>query len=247
VRASSRRRVRFPTVAFMGLDGSGKSTQADLLGRYVSARGGHWVTVHHSSTKVPGAAILKRRFHSRAIRILKRQGAHVQSGGTDRQQPGGGNALSWIISAYLVCGSFCKALWYRWRFQTAGVILDRCLLDDLIKVEWRFGCRAPAANRLLQLAPKPDLVIVLDGDPATTFERKKAKNCSYPEYLRKKAILQSWLHAAEDRGWTIRTVTITGKQIEEVHEMVLNTLFEPAGRGSELELRMDPDGHGPRE
>jgi thymidylate kinase len=212
------------TVAFMGLDGSGKSTQAELLVRRVSARGERCMLIHHSSTKVPGIAELKRRCHGRAIRVLKRQQVHVVSHDHEEARPSGGTALSWIISAYILSGSFLKAVWYRWRSGGVNVIFDRCFLDDVVKAHWRFGCRLPAADVMLRLVPRPDLLIVLDGSPAVTYERKKSRNCTYDEYLRKKVVFDEWLERSVANAWRVRTIDINGKQIADVHEAIVAVL-----------------------
>jgi thymidylate kinase len=213
---------RARSIAFMGLDGSGKSAQATLLWQRASARGEPWVMVHHSSTKLPGLAGLKQRIHRPMIELLKRRRVHINVTDQTSEVSGGGTALSWITSAYLIIGSFLKAVWYRWRFiLAAGVVSDRCWLDDVVKAHWRFGCRLPAAGLILRVAPKPDVIIVLTGDPATTYRRKKDQNCTYAEYLRKKEILNIWLTDAARRGWNIQAITIDGKPVADVHQTVI--------------------------
>jgi thymidylate kinase len=234
------------TIVLMGLDGSGKSTQAELLWQRASARGEPWVSLHHSSTKVPGVAGLKRRFHREAIHALKRRRAHVEAGDEGQAPAGGGTALSWMISAFIVFGSFSKAVWYRWRYRASGRIMDRCLLDDIIKVHWRFGCRLPAAGVVLRLAPRPDVVIVLEGDPAITFGRKKAANCSFQEYLRKSDLLETWLQEAARSGWRIRRVGIDGRGVADVHQAVLHALDRSDEGVTDRASDLDRPGRLPR-
>jgi thymidylate kinase len=236
------------TVAFMGLDGTGKSTQAQLLWEHASAVGKRWAIVHHSSTKLPVLAGLKQHFHRRVIELLKRRRVHVAMNGHDtrghavvaREPPvyGGGTALSWIISVYLVLGSLMKAVWYRWRFlRVTGLIFDRCFVDDLVKAQWRFGCRFPGAGILLRIAPKPNIVLVLTGEPQTTYGRKKDQNCTYGEYLRKKEILDRWLTEAAARGWNVQPVIVDGRSVADVHRTVVDILAVRYGRCSDVDPR----------
>lgn len=215
------------TVALMGLDGTGKSTQAEALERSERASGRRVTRIHHASTKTPIVASLKRRYHSRLVALLKRQGSHVQwSDAEPRTGSPSGDLVGVLIGSYLLAGSFLKSLWYRGRYRRGTVVLDRCLLDDIVKVRWRFGALAGLGSWLMRFAPRPDVVVVFAGEPAVTFERKKTRNCSYAEYLGKREVLSAVLSEAAGAGWRIVDVSIDGKGPEEVHDRVLQIRTE---------------------
>jgi len=225
-----RRSQESVTVALMGLDGTGKSTQAEALERSERASGRRVTRIHHASTKTPIVGLLKRRYHSRLIALLKRQGSHVQWTEADPQAASrSGGAVGALIGSYLLAGSFLKTLWYRGRYRRRTVVLDRCLLDDIVKVRWRFGVMARLGNLLMRFAPRPDVVVVFAGDPEVTFERKKTRNCSYAEYLAKGEVLSAVLREAAGAGWRIVDVSIDGKSPAEVHERVLELRAGAAG------------------
>jgi len=219
VSARSRRKEGL-TVAFMGLDGTGKSTQAELL------QGSSWTRqlrpqrIHHASTTVPGLRALKLRYHAAAIRLLKSRRVHVEIEDRPESRSGGGTSLGSAISTYFLVGSYVKSVWYRRRYGKRLLILDRCFLDDVVKVRWRFGVKSELVGKLMRRAPKPDLVLVFESDPAVGYERKKSKNSTYEEYLQKGKVLDSTLSEAAEYGWEIRRVDIDGRNAEEVHEVV---------------------------
>ena len=218
------------TVALMGLDGTGKSTQAEALERSERASGRRVIRIHHASTRTPVIGALKRRYHSRLIALLKRRGSHVQwTEGKKESLSGGGGPVGWLIGSYLLAGSFLKSLWYKGRYPRRTVVLDRCLLDDIVKVRWRFGTMVWFGNWLMRFAPRPDLVVVFAGDPEVTFNRKKTRNCSYAEYLGKREVLSAVLREAARAGWRIVDVSIDGKGPEAVHGRVLQIRTEEVG------------------
>jgi len=223
-------RGEFATVAIMGLDGTGKSTQAEALERSERAAGRRAVRIHHASTKVPVLGALKRRYHSRLVALLKRRGSHVQWTEAEVQSPsGGGTWIGRLMGSYLLTGSLLKSLWCKGRYRQRTVVLDRCVLDDIVKVRWRFGTMASFGGWLIRSAPRPDLVVVLEGDPVVTFARKKAMNCTYSEYLGKGKALDGVLRDAADAGWKIERISIDGQGPEAVHERILQLRTERPG------------------
>ena len=218
------------TIAIMGLDGTGKSTQADAREGSERAAGRRAIRIHHASTKVPILGGLKRRYHARLIALLKRRGSHVEWTETEAASPsGGGTWIGRLMGTYLLTGSLLKSLWCKARYRHGTVILDRCLLDDVVKVRWRFGSMAWLGTWLIRSAPRPDLIVVLEGDPAVTFARKKAMNCTYAEYLGKGEILAGVLQDAAVAGWRITRLSIDGQGPEAVHERILQLRSERPG------------------
>lgn len=225
------------TVAFMGLDGTGKSTQAQLLQGWKGAGSRRVVRIHHASTKVPGLGALKRRYHARLIAVLKRRGSHVDwDEGSDATGPGRGVRLGSLIGGYLLLGSYLKSIWYRGRYRKHTVILDRCLLDDVVKARWRFGQPAARGRWLLRTAHRPDLVILFEGDPEVCFRRKKVRNCTFREYLGKGNVLSTVIQEAVEAGWTVRSVPIQDLDPQEVHQLVVRIFAR------ELETKPGPEG-----
>jgi thymidylate kinase len=218
------RRPKPPVIAFMGLDGAGKSTQAALFETCEIERGGVPVRIHHGSTMVPGLRQLKYRYHGAAIRWLHRRGGR-EEGSTTHRLAGQAVGRGWYVMVlYFLLGSLTKSLWFSWRHRRRVTILDRCFLDDVVKVRWRLGDRSRLSNWLIRLTPMPDLVIVLEADPSITFERKKAVTCTYAEYLAKRTVLQQVLNEATQCGWKIHRIPIDGLSVGEVHNRVLSIL-----------------------
>ena len=220
------------TVAFMGLDGVGKSTQSEALESEWEARGRRPVRVHHASTKVPGVRALKQRYHGAAVRILGRRRAGAGRLERDDQRLRGGGAVAWVVSMYFLFGSFIKSLWYPWRTAGRPLILDRCFLDDVVKVRWRLGIDTRLSRILMRTIPKPTVIVVLEGEPAQTFQRKKAPTCTFEQYLEKRRVLEFTLQEAVGVGWVVERVEIDGRNPQEVFlevTRVIRTVIGPEG------------------
>ena len=204
----------------MGLDGTGKSTQARYLEEAFRERGDRVIVIHHASTKVPGLAGAKRRFHGRVVKALKKRGAHADWKDGVPTVSKRGRLLSTPLSWWLLCGSLFKSWWYHSRYKGVTTILDRCFLDDVVKVRWRLNQGWTLARALLRVVPRPNLVIVLEGDPMVTYRRKKEANCSYTEYVAKGGMLDQVLDEARRQGWRVERVEIAEWTAEEVGKMV---------------------------
>jgi broad-specificity NMP kinase len=243
VRSSAGNTSHHPvTVAFMGLDGVGKSTQCEALEAELAARGRRPVRVHHASTKVPILRALKQRYHRAAVRVLGHDRAHAQEMEGNGQRLGSGGAVAWIVSMYFLVGSFLKSIWYPWRAGGRPLILDRCFLDDVVKVRWRLAVDTRVSGVLMRVVPKPTVVVVLEGDPAQTFQRKKAPTCTFEQYLEKRRILEFTLQEATDVGWVVERVGIHGRDAEAVFREVIRLLEE---RSLAPEGRSPGDDSGP--
>ena len=130
------------------------------------------------------------------------------------------------MSMYFLVGSSLKSRWYPWRSGGKPLILDRCFLDDVVKVRWRLGIDTVLSRILMQAIPKPTVVLVLEGEPAQTFQRKKAPTCTFDQYLEKRRILELTLQEAVGTGWFVERIGIDGRDAESVFTEIIGVLEE---------------------
>jgi thymidylate kinase len=148
----------FPWIAFLGPDGAGKSTVIEGVNEELS----------------------KRRLHAHRIHwrpaFCRDSGKEAKLVTDPHQIPPRGALISVAKLFYIGCD-----WWYshhfplrHFRAKNKVVISDRFYLDLLADPRrYRYGAPRWPASVLFFLFPKPDLTIVLSGDPETLYLRKQ--------------------------------------------------------------------------
>ncbi len=172
-------------VVLMGLDGSGKSTQAEGLRDWLKAGGTSAETVWmrgESYLTRPVLAIGKTLL--RAPRETKR-GEGIKAGKTYDRYVGSKHAIFkhpllrrlWTGLTLLDLYITFRAAFARLPRKTRVVILDRYIYDSFIDIDTAYGEGGKEAERLLGstmagLFPKPDIVLLLEIAPEEAMKRK---------------------------------------------------------------------------
>ncbi|MDA7917084.1 glycosyltransferase [Akkermansiaceae bacterium] len=147
-----------PTVAFLGPDGSGKSSVIDGMCEQLTRMG-----------------LQQRMMHWRPYGLKGREDLGIPVSDPHANPPRG-----WFESVAKL-GMF---FWDWWlasltvllhaRAKTSVVVSDRYYNDLLVDpIRYRYGAGQGLARRIFKLYPKPDLVFILVGDPEVIYPRKK--------------------------------------------------------------------------
>jgi thymidylate kinase len=216
-------------VVLMGLDGSGKSTQAALLAQWLKDRGVKAAVVWMRGDSYVTLPVLKvAKTLLGAPRAEKR--GQPETEGAERQYAESKrsvfrNPLARALWRALVLFDFY--ITYRLAFgklpgDVAVVILDRYIYDSLIDIDSGFGSKGAEVKRLLnsswtRLFPKPDRVILLQIPPAEAMRRKS--DIPSMAYLVERSDLYK-LVAAEVRA----AVVDATKPIDRVRVVLVETL-----------------------
>lgn len=213
-------------VVLMGLDGCGKSTQANLLCQSLNEEWPGISIVHHCSPVFRPTRTVKRVIRTRAIRLMKLVGVHREYrnvGGEEKEvaeEKGRSNSVGGLlgqsIGIYTVTNGFLKAWLHYLRRSRRGLLLDRCFLDDMVKAELRFGGGWKLGTWLFQWIPAPEACFVFRVPLDVSYERKKARNLSFEEYTMKGEFLWKAVDFARTKGWKIHEISIEGLSAEAV-------------------------------
>jgi thymidylate kinase len=177
--------MRRKLIVLMGLDGSGKTLQANMLADWLNSRGERADVVWmrgESYITVPliglGKAVLRGpRETKRGAGIADRDPYEKY---TESKKSMFKNPLlrsvwrsSTLLDHYI---SFRKALG-RLPADVTTVILDRYVYDSMIDIDSAFGSGGREAERLLEsrfyrLFPRPDKVVLLEIPPEESMKRK---------------------------------------------------------------------------
>lgn len=204
----SQRRAPVPWVAFLGADGSGKSTVIDGVERTFSAKSIIYDLIHWR----PGLM------------------ATANSGdGSPVTDPHGKLPRGFIASVLKLLLLFFD--WWSLMFRLAAydsdnpkvLISDRFYRDiEIDPRRYRFGAARRLATMVNALMPKPDLVIVLVGDPATIHMRKK--EVSLDELERQMSEYHQMALFLGSNAVEVDTTSSLEQTMKEVHAALLEHL-----------------------
>jgi thymidylate kinase len=144
-------------IAFLGCDGSGKSTVidrivADFRAQGVEVRRGHWRPAPFDARRDASAA------------------ANDPHAVTPRGRAGSVAKLGWLACSWWVG-------WFRGLRRSAKgnhLIFDRYHADLLVDPRrYRYGGPMAVARLASKLMPQPDLVVFLDAEPELLYARKR--------------------------------------------------------------------------
>lgn len=170
----SPRLARSLLVTFSGVDGSGKTTQIENLHRLVLDLGLRARVIAFWNDIVVGTSVREGFVHTvfRSERGVGRPGHPVQR--RDK------NVQAWYLTLARHFLYFIDALRARRVIRRAlrGVdvlIVDRYLYDEYASLSLDSAVSRVFVHTLSEIAPRPNLALLLDADPAAARERK-------PEY-----------------------------------------------------------------
>ncbi|MFH1314237.1 MAG: hypothetical protein ABIJ00_13560 [Candidatus Eisenbacteria bacterium] len=210
-------------VVFMGLDGSGKTTQAELLSRWLTAQGTPAEVVWMRGESYLTLPILKiGKALLRAPRETKR-GDGVHAGGdydkyvSSKQSLFKNRLLRTIWRTLTVIDLYLSArvAFSKLARSTRVIVLDRYVYDTFIDIDSAFGGDGTELDRLLtspllRLFPQPEKVILIEISPEEAMQRKD--DIPSIQYLRER-------HGLYDRvAEAVGAVRIDGTEsIEQVN------------------------------
>jgi thymidylate kinase len=204
VAARARRYRHGAVIALSGLDGSGKSTQAEGLERALSALGYPVVTIWTSLTAHPSL--------SRVAAPLRALLGHQREPSSNQQGPPAAGedhdrltrlreTTPWLHLAWVSVVATIHACWQARALRPHVlrgqiVICDRYTLDSLVHLRYRYGARRRYRLQLVlirMLSPRPSRAYLLDVSPETARARNQ-------EYTPEQTALRARLYREEYPG-----------------------------------------------
>lgn len=208
-------------LCFVGIDGSGKTLQAQRLMENLNARGVPSVYTwcrYSPRLLMPLIKLAKKRIRGKKGDSEYHRLTSSKKGMLSRPP------LGWIwLNVSLL--EYLMQVTFTMRLRPMGgkvLVCDRYIYDALADLAINLnrsedGIVKLARHPLIRLFPKPDCVYFLDVPPEVAFRRKDDPNVMGEQYLVDRAEVYSYL--SEKLGFTRIDGT---KSIEEIAETVLN-------------------------
>jgi thymidylate kinase len=179
-RVRLRRPRRRVVIAFSGVDGSGKSSQAAAAGEAL-VRLGHqasvvWLPIT-ANPAVSRISAVGRSFVGllRWLPGLRRLERKATAGGSFFAAPGESRRPSFLTRVWVVYVAVVNGLAHRRLARGADVVVfDRYVLDSVVRMRYLWAARFGVAEALLRwLSPAPALAFLLDVSPEVALGRKQ--------------------------------------------------------------------------
>ena len=198
------------TIAFMGLDGSGKTTHSNAVKAFLTSH-----QIPYTSIHLPSAHPL--RF------VPKSRRTQLTEASCTREKHG-----------FFICVARQKFLFFgmAWIYLTSimpsllrgrVVICDRWFYDELIHLRYRKMCHLPSF--IENLIPRPGMLFYLNLPAETAHQRSKEADLSY--FLTKKKMYDSLAQRKKAMVIEVGTKEATAKAIEDrLRQRFGHTLWE---------------------
>ena len=207
-------------VSFSGMDGSGKSTQIELLCSALSQAG---LTVYQRAFW-DDVVVFPQWRAGFSHTFLKSEGG---VGAPDRPvRRNDKNNRAWYLTLGRYGLYFFDALNLRRKVAESRrrpadvIIFDRYIYDQLATLPLQRPMARAYARLLLKVAPRPDVAYLLDAEPEVARARKPEYPLDFLHVYR-----DSYLRLQKMAGMTL----IAPHSIEEVHAAILQALRQRAG------------------
>ncbi|ELY61123.1 dTMP kinase [Natronolimnohabitans innermongolicus] len=205
-------------VVFTGVDGSGKTTQAERLRDALRERG---IDARYEHLTGPNLSVTRKLKDRVGEAFLDREDeVQLSDGGRESSKSGGSKTFQPMGLFFLYRGT-----WQSWYNVVANrdadvIILDRYLYDDLVRVNWKYRYNADWLAKLRRLVPDPDLVFWLDTRPDVAWERESDGRTTLEQHERKKACVDAICRRVLSNSTTV-PIDTSEQSIEDVHSEVL--------------------------
>jgi thymidylate kinase len=168
-------------IAVTGIDGSGKTTTAKNLLVGLQEAGYSAVYKHQFDSAFSRTLNALKRMQLSKVRKVSSVAERLASADTTPRKP----AKLKIFAAYTYL--LVQAIGAnRARFsKTDFVVFDRYFYDDFVRFRQRYHIAEDYFYFVEKLVPRPTLVVTLDGDVQTTYDRQVDIDSSYEKYVEK--------------------------------------------------------------
>ena len=212
-------------VVFLGIHGSGKTTQGQLLYRALRKQGIAAEYVHQLAPQG-----WPERWTERLVVDPLLAGLSGVLGGGLGEKPRNGQHLeARALRRAMVTATAARGLLQTWlrlvRSKASLLIADRYAYDSLVRARWWYGVPSACESLFLRLVPAPDALFHVEADPGEAWRRHKGQEWSLEQLVWQQRVYQDWLKRLQAERPRLRLRIIpSGLSIEEAHRQVMEVV-----------------------
>lgn len=211
-------------IVFTGIDGSGKTTQAQLLVEHLQKNDIVVSFVQQFAPNKITKAILKKT--APTLKKLERNASNKpyfnQKNST--HQPFLKSLLGMCALTRIICTGFVRT-WSKVLLNifSSVIVFDRYFYDDLVKAKWMYGISDRLDEILVHFVPKPFLVFYLNIQPENAWEREMDGDTTLVQHRMKKEIYDEWFERMKKEYESFYRAN-TEKEVKETHFEIVSVL-----------------------
>ena len=208
---------------FTGIDGSGKTTQVQLLVDYFRKKGIKVKSVQQFAPDPLEKPFL--RIAAPALKKLERSASNKTY--FEQKNSNRGSFLKSLLRICNVARIVCRGVIHTRggiisnRSQT--IIFDRYFYDALIKVKWMYGISDRLEKALMKLVPQPFLLFYLDVPAEEAWNREKDGDTTLDQHRWKKQLYDEWFEKIGKKHKNFYRVDVEGDE-NKTHLEIISVL-----------------------
>jgi thymidylate kinase len=216
----------FPKIIVItGVDGSGKTTQAQLLVNYFGQKG---ISVgfaqQFDSETVFGKLILKKAGHS----LIKLERSVSDESYFNSDNLKGGSSPKTLLKILAKIRIILTGLYHTWvkifkNRKMAILIFDRYFYDDLNKAKWMYNISKRIEKLAIKFVPKPAFVFYLDVPVEIAWNREIDSSTTLEQHIKKNEIYDEWFSNMCENHKNFYKIC-TDKEVWQNHVEIINIL-----------------------
>ncbi|MFQ6020122.1 MAG: hypothetical protein ACE5KW_05125 [Dehalococcoidia bacterium] len=217
-------------VAFLGIHGSGKTTQGRLLYGALRQRGIGAEYVHQLAPE-GGAERLAVKLAAQPLLA----GLHRVLNGDLGRGPGGGhNGGERALRRAAATATAARGVLQTWlrlvRNRASLLIFDRYAYDGFTRARWWYGVSPAFEAPSLRLVPVPDVLFYMETEPEQAWRRHKGQEWSLEQLVWQEQVYRDWLELLRAERPRLKLCIVPGgASIEEAHRQVAEAVFPVLG------------------
>lgn len=230
----------FPKVIVMtGIDGSGKTTQAQLLVNYFRQKGiSVGFTQQFNSETVFGKLILKKVGHG----LIKLERSVSNESYFNSNNLKHGSLLKTALKFFAEIRIILMGLYHTWvkilkNRKMSLLIFDRYFYDDVNKAKWMYNLSNQIEKLAIIFVPKPAFVFYLDVPAEIARDREIDGDTTLEQHIKKKEIYDEWFDNIYKNHKNVYKIC-TDKEAYQNHIEIINILKNKTGLGDSSENRI---------
>lgn len=206
-------------IVLTGIDGSGKTTQSQLLKEYLDSNiRVAFVQQFSSETKI-GAHLISK--YANKLIACERCVAEDQF----HEKPAARSRIrkKHFLKVFAEFRIIITGLFHTWvkilrNYNSDIIIFDRYYFDDTNKAIWLYNMPLSVERITYKLVPPPDMLIYLNASPEIAWQREQDCNTTLEQHILKKDVYDNWFKRHNHKNYYEIRIENGIKEIQ--HEIV---------------------------